>query len=697
MSLESILNSMSNLGDTERSLISDAYQFAEEAHRHQVRKSGEPYFIHLDAVAELLAKMGLDVPTVAAGLLHDVVEDTDISLALVAQRFGAEIALLVDGVTKLDTGEAKMSEAEYLQKTLVAMNADVRVILVKLADRLHNMRTLGSLKPARRVEIAQETLKLFAPLANHLGIRALKSELEDLSFRYIEPDIYTGIHLRLEEMENELQTFSSRVIALLKAKLAEYGIRAKITPHPRYVYTIYSQMKNERIPFEETFGIRSVRVVVGDMLDCYRVVGIVHQLWRPINGRFADFIATPKDQFYQSLHTGVMYEDGLPLVVQVRTYEMDENAQYGVAAYWRNHSSDHYADTLQRRLRHLSTLMEPARSEDNAEDFVRAVMKDIGSDRVYAVTPKGDIIDLPRGATPIDFAYHIHTEVGHRCRGARVNSKLVALDYQVQNGDRIEIYTINRGGPSVEWLDESLGYVYTNRARISIRAWFRRQQREQIIEAGRAVLEEKSKQLGLDALDYETLCSQAGFTSIDDMLERIGSGTISAAQVLTPHLESVLGADTQTELTGIPILGVRGYAVKLARCCKPKPTDDIIGHVTRATKVTVHRAACPLLNAKNNNTHRLIAVRWGGHQHQHGVFRVPVILVTLDRTGMMGDIGSVVAGENVNMANVNILTENGLAHFYMTMEIDSYSTLSRVLTKIEALEGVIQARRRASA
>ncbi|HLA43896.1 MAG TPA: TGS domain-containing protein, partial [Aggregatilineales bacterium] len=539
----------------------------------------------------------------------------------------------------------ELSEAEYLGKTIHAMRNDVRVILIKLADRLHNMRTLGALNEQRQVVISRETMDLFAPLATRLGIWRIKSELEDLSFRYLDPENYFHIKHKLQEQEQEIDHFSSEVITELKSELETHQLQAVLKPNPRHIYSIYSEMKRNRVTFEETFGARSIRVVVDNVISCYAVLGVVHQIWRPLPGRFDDYIASPKDRFYQSLHTVVFHDDSGALTIQIRTYDMDINAELGIAAYWRYKAEPKKFDAhLQRRLDYIESLIEPAETEETPEAFLQSVIENIDSDRIYVLTPKGDILDLLRGATPIDFAYHIHTEVGHRCRGARVNGKLVPLDYALQSGDRVEIYTATRCGPNLDWLDESLGYVHTNRALTAIRSWFRRQKREQMIDAGRAALQDKLQQLGLDTGDFDSHTAD----DMNEILEKIGKGTISAADVISDRFGNRgIGNDRANRPRTLPVTGARGYFVRLARCCLPKPPDDIVGYVTRETKVTVHRRDCPILSQKRNIADRLIPVSWASLPTAD-VFSVPVEFRTLDRAGMMGEIGSVVAKENIN-------------------------------------------------
>jgi GTP pyrophosphokinase len=480
------------------------------------------------------------------------------------------------------------------------------------------------------------------------------------------------------------------LIETLEQAFEGHGLHADIFPIRQYVYTVYTQMHARRIPVEETYGVRGIRILVDGKMDCYQALGILHQCWRPVPERFIDYIATPKDKFYQSLHTAVFYEDGLPFDVQIRTHEMDYQANYGIVAYLRYNNEPHELD---RRMDYLKQLIEPAEVEETPERFVQSVIENIDSDRIYVMTPKGDMLDLPRGSTPIDFAYHVHTEVGHRCRGARVNGKLVPLDYKLKTNDRVEIYTANRGGPSLEWLDERLDYVRTNRARNAIRTWFRKQRRERVISTGEKALDDALEQLGMHAGEHEGVRDTSEFATVNEMLEAIGKGSVSATQVITEELERrEREAPRNGSIQAYPTTGARGYSVKLARCCKPEPEQDIVGYVTREGKVSVHRTDCRLVAERGNIADRMIPVEWGARSAQ-ATLRIPIEFLTEDRPGMLADIGEVLATHNVNLTQGHITTDSGLATLHVTVDVDSYDTLSRVLTIIKSIEGVKEARR----
>ncbi|HVO42489.1 MAG TPA: bifunctional (p)ppGpp synthetase/guanosine-3',5'-bis(diphosphate) 3'-pyrophosphohydrolase [Aggregatilineales bacterium] len=721
MDIDAILQHLPNLTLTERQMIERAYRRASEAHQGQTRMSGEPYLVHCVAVAQMLAELHMDAPTISAALLHDVVEDTPITLDDIEKEFGPEVAKLVDGVSKIERlptnvekmrgGKAGSRESEYLRKTFLTMGNDIRVILIKLADRLHNMRTLGYLSPEKQQRMARETMDLFAPLANRLGIWQMKWELEDLSFRYLNPDKYKEIRAKIAERRADREKDMQRVRDALQHELEAAGIQATINARPKHIYSIYRKMERKKVPFEQVYDVRAVRIMVADKATCYQVLGIIHSLWRPIPGEFDDYIAAPKDNFYQSLHTAVLDHDGKTLEVQIRTPEMHEHAEYGVAAHWRYKEGVTRDDLFEKRLMYLRRLMENVSDETAKQDsdaFIDAMKSDVFEDRVYAFTPKGDIVDMPGGATPVDFAYHIHTDIGHRCRGARVNGQLVNLDYRLRSGDRVEILTAKRGGPSLDWLNPNLGFANTNRSRVKIRAWFRKQDREKNIALGHEVLVKELKRLGMEAMSHETIANMFNYARVEDFLANVGYGDITGAQIAQRVLvldneqkrENATLANTQESLTtpinmsdGIDVMGNSGMLINLGRCCNPAQGDAIVGYITRGRGITVHRADCP--NVINSTEYeRFINVSWGRTAEK--TYRVPVTVTAYDREGLMRDIGAVVANENINISNLNITTKQGIATFYMTMEIESTTQLMRVLAKIEQLSNVMEARRRTS-
>jgi GTP pyrophosphokinase len=725
--LEPIFKSQPKLSPEERALVLRAYHYAAKAHEGVKRAGGEPYITHPVAVAQILADLRLDAPTLAAALLHDVVEDVEgIEIEDIERTFGAEVAQLVDGVTKLaklptntdamKNGKAGDREAETLRKIFLSMNNDIRVVLIKLADRLHNMRTLGYMSPERQIKKAQETLDIFAPLANRLGIWQMKWELEDLSFRYLNPEKYREIAAQLDIRRAEREKYLETVKARLTKEISAAGIPiVQISARPKHIYSIYRKMERKRIPFDQVYDIHALRVIVPEKVQCYQVLGIVHSIWRPIPGEFDDYIAAPKNNFYQSLHTAIVDDQGKTIEVQIRTPEMHEHAEYGIAAHWRYKEGTAHDKAFEERLRYLRRLIESAAedvsADSDAQEFVKAMRSDVFQNRVYVFTPKGDVIDLPSGATPIDFAYHIHTDVGHRCRGARVNGVQVSLDYRLKSGDRVEIITSSkRAGPSLDWLNPSLGYVQTSRARHKIQAWFKRIGRENNIALGREVVDRELRRLGLSAKPREEVAALFGYTKVDDFFSAVGYGDISAPNIATKVLEAdrkaqrEAAAEALTPTTeahtrpvnasdGIDIMGDSGMLITLGRCCNPVRGDPIVGYITRGKGVTVHRADCP--NVINSpEPERFINVTWGTSVER--AYPVPILITAYDREGLLRDIGAITANENINIADLRVQTRNSIASIFLTIELENLEQLSRVLAKIEMLPNVIEARRRVS-
>lgn len=702
----------SELADGTRALILRAYAMAERAHADQVRKSGDPYIQHPLAVASLLADLGMDADTIAAGLLHDVVEDSDIDLEGLGEEFGPDVASLVDGVTKLEQIEQEQigryrqqsekqrdeQESESLRKMFIAMAEDIRVVIIKLADRLHNMRTLDHLSPERRKTIARETLDIFAPLANRLGLWQWKWELEDLSLRHLDPATYAEIASLIKERRPEREAGIQRHVEVLKKKLTEEGIEAEISGRPKHIYSIYRKMERKGVAFERVYDVRGIRVVTQSVPDCYRILGIVHGLWRPIPGEFDDYIATPKDNMYQSLHTAVVGDDGRTLEVQVRTWEMHRTAEYGIAAHWRYKEGGSADKSFEAKIAWLRSLLEWRKEVTDATEFLDAMKTDIFQDRVYTFTPKGKLIDLPVGATPIDFAYYVHTEIGHHCRGARVNGRLVSLDYQLKNGDQVEILTTRRGGPSRDWLNPALGYIKTSRARSKIRQWFRRQDREQNIVQGRDIVERELKRLGLEQLGHEAVARLFNTEKLDDFHAAVGFGDIHSQQIAGRIAETRPREEEEVPLAppppvptieGIQVQGTGGLLTRLARCCHPLLGDEIVGYVTRGRGVTIHRRDCPNI-LRLRDTERLIEVSWGARAQ---TMPVTIYITAYDRARLMGEISNIIGAEDINIAAVNQNVRKNIATIYITLQVKNIAQLSRVLARIERLPNVIEARR----
>jgi guanosine-3',5'-bis(diphosphate) 3'-pyrophosphohydrolase len=708
----------------DRDLIQQAYQFAEKAHTGQTRASGEPYVFHCLAVAEILTELKVPPVMVVAGLLHDTVEDTSVTLETINNKFGKEVANLVDGVTKLthlplvirpdypegtkekpetipiiDTKSRKRDlTTETLRKTLMAMGDDVRVILIKLADRLHNMRTLNHMPDEKRLRIARETMDIFAPLANRLGIWEIKWELEDLSFRYLNPEGYKEVAEKLADKrinrEQEIQT----IIEELKKIMHEGGIKAEISGRPKHIYSIFQKMKKKNEVFEMVRDLRAIRLIVPDIPACYSALGIIHTHWRPIPNEFDDYIASPKDNFYQSLHTSVIYSDHKPLEVQIRTSEMHENAEYGIAAHWRYKEKGPQNSQYEQRINWLRKIMEWRQDVDDAQEFVEGMKSDVFEDRVFVFTPRGDIIDMPAGSTPIDFAYNVHTEVGHRCRGAKVNNKLVSLEYQLKTGDQVEILAAKHGGPSRDWLNPHLNLVKTQRARSKIRQWFKIQDRDLNISQGKAMLEKEFHRLGLSSIKFEDLKKSFEFKELDDFFESIGNGDLSLRRIVNklkeveetnsdPLLEIHTTSPEKKDINAVKVLGLKGILSTYAKCCNPVPGDEIVGYITRGRGATIHRKDCPnILRTKDRE--RIIRVAWGEPQQ---TFPVTIQVHAYDRHGLMGDISSILANENINIRDLHVQVIESLANIAIILDISDIAQLSRVLTLIETLPNVTEA------
>lgn len=713
-----------NYSVLDKDLILQAYQLAEKAHAGQTRVSGEPYISHCLAVATILTELKVPPVIIMAGLLHDTVEDTNVTLDSIRSKFGKETANLVDGVTKLThlpqvtrpdypEGIKKQPElppiidaksrkrdltTETLRKTLMAMGDDVRVILIKLADRLHNMRTLNHLPEEKQLRIARETMDIFAPLANRLGIWEIKWELEDLSFRYLDPEGYKGIAEKLADKrinrEQEIQT----IIEELKIVLHEGGIKADISGRPKHIYSIFQKMKKKNEVFEMVRDLRAIRLIVPDIPSCYSALGIIHTHWRPIPNEFDDYIASPKDNFYQSLHTAVIYSDRKPLEVQIRTPEMHENAEYGIAAHWRYKEKGLQTSQYEQRINWLRKIMEWHQDVDDAQEFVEGMKSDVFEDRVFVFTPRGDIIDMPDCSTPIDFAYNVHTEVGHRCRGAKVNGKLVSLDYQLKTGDKVEILTAKHGGPSRDWLNPHLNLVNTQRARSKIRQWFKIQDRELNISQGKTMLEKEFHRLGLSNIKFDDLKKSFGYKELDDFFESIGNNDLSLRRIINklkesegansdPLLEIHTAIPEKKDANAIKVLGLKGILSIYAKCCNPVPGDEIVGYITRGRGATIHRKDCPNI-LRSRDHERIIRVSWGEPQQ---TFPVTIQVRAYDRHGLMGDISSILANENINIRDLHVKVIESLANITIILDISDIAQLSRVLVLIETLPNVMEA------
>ena len=694
--------------------VTKAYHAAEEAHKEQHRVSGEPYILHSLAVAQILADMKIDTTTITAALLHDVVEDTACTLEDLRREFGREVAFLVDGVTKLSRLNYRTKEDQQLnsmRKMFLAMAKDVRVVVIKLADRLHNMRTLRYMRSDKQKRIAQETLEIFAPLAHRLGIFNIKWELEDLSFRYLEPDKYYDLVDQMKQKRHVREEIVNEAIDVLRKALDDAHIHCEINGRPKHFYSIYKKMKKDNRDLSQVYDLFAIRVIVDDVKDCYGVLGIVHSLWKPLPYRFKDYIAMPKPNNYQSLHTTVIGTRGQPVEIQIRTWEMHHIAEYGVAAHWRYKEGNQTAnkDAFDEKMGWLRNLLE-WQDTSNPQEFVNALKLDAFSDEVFVFSPRGDVIDLPQGAIPIDFAYRIHTDVGHRCVGAKINGKIVPLDYRLKNGDIVEIITSKTGKPSLDWLN----IVGSSESRSKIRNWFKKENREENIEKGLEALERECKRLNHD---WKTLnvggrlgrvAKQMNAGSEDDLAAAVGYGGFAVNTVLIKLLE-LQKKDLQkqeeqnTSLvmleklkprkpvkhsgTGILVKGEPGLLVRLAKCCSPVPGDPIIGFITRGRGVSVHRADCPNVTHGQSDVDRLIDVEWDYEGDER--FEVNMEIVAYDRTGIMAEIMAALAEMKISILSINAKTsdtKNVVIH--MGISIKDLAQFEFITTKIRRLKDV---------
>jgi guanosine-3',5'-bis(diphosphate) 3'-pyrophosphohydrolase len=705
----------------EKELLLRAFFLASYAHRLQRRESGEAYVLHPIVVTRILADLNMDVDTLAAGLLHDVAEDTEFSIDYIREHFGPTIAMLVDGVTKLkrinELSNAQQgisdTKAESLRKMFLAMVEDIRVVIIKLADRLHNMRTLGGQKEHKRRRIARETLDIFAPLANRLGIWGIKSELEDLSFRWLDPNSYKDLAKAMQQKQAEREKLVIRVKAELERALADAGIPAEVTGRPKHIYSIWRKMRRKAVDFEQIYDVHGFRVIVETEAQCYAALGVVHSLWRPIPGEFDDYIANPKNNFYRSLHTAVLNKrDGRPMEVQIRTREMHQIAEYGIAAHWqyKEGGARHDAE-FQDKINWLRQLMEWRQEVTDPNEFIDSMRTDVFKDWVFVFTPQGDIVELPAGSTPIDFAYSIHTELGHRCRGANVNGRLVPLDYKLRNGDQVTIIAAKRGGPSRDWLNPALEYIATQRARSKIRTWLRRQGRDENIQRGREMLDKELDRLS-SPISQEMLAKLFNY-KLEDFQAAVGYGDINSQQIAQRILEyerreqarqtayqTVITQPHQVERQkrsdGLMVQGVKGLLTHLGRCCHPVPGDTITGYVTKGRGITIHRTDCPNIGIilSRNQQHRLVDVQWAPLPDE--TYPIRIQISAYDRAGLVADVASMVANEHVNMRHVEALTgqKDNLAIINAELEITDVAQLMRILTKIDRLPNIVDVRRK---
>ena len=694
--------------------LEDAYRVAEEAHEGQVRKSGEPFIEHPLAVAEILADLRLDTTTLTAALLHDTVEDTEVTVARIQQGFGEDVARIVDGLTKLDRLEFRtreLAQAENVRKMIVAMAGDIRVLLIKLADRLHNMRTVQALSPGKQRRMATETLEIYAPLANRLGVQEVKWELEDLSFKTLHPGPYKEIARLVEARRDERRALIDELTGSIRQKLKELGVKADVEGRPKHLYSIYEKMVIRGKEFEEIYDLVGIRILAGSLRDCYAALGAVHSLWKPIPGRFKDYVAMPKSNMYQSLHTTVVGPNGTPLEIQIRTRDMHRTAQYGIAAHWRyKEGGKQSKDTAD--LAWLGQMMDWLKDMADPREFMEGLRIDLSGGRVFVFTPKGDVINLPQGATPVDFSYAIHTEVGHRTIGAKVNGKLVPLDYELRTGDSVDVLTSKAQGegPSQDWLQ----FVATPRARNKIRQWFARGRREDALDQGKDLLQ---RQMRKQNLSFKRLTTEEALEQVatdlkqpdlDALYVAVGEGHVSPQSVVA-RLSRQLSGSAEEDVTDVPLArpvritqpdvakgvmvkGLGDVWVRLGRCCTPVPGDQIVGFVTRGQGVSVHRADCPNVKTLRREPERMIEVSWA--EGKSTSFVVAIQVEALDRTRLLSDIATMLSDQHVNILSANSSTgRDRITRLRFSFELADITHLSSLLASVKRVENVYDAYR----
>ncbi|HFF9299838.1 TPA: bifunctional (p)ppGpp synthetase/guanosine-3',5'-bis(diphosphate) 3'-pyrophosphohydrolase [Clostridium perfringens] len=718
--LEELISKIkANGNNVDIDLVKKAYDLAFEAHKEQKRESGEPYIIHPISVAMILADMGMDTNTIVAGLLHDVIEDTDYTYEDISNIFNVEVANLVDGVTKLGKIKYKSKEeqqADNVRKMLLAMAKDIRVIIIKLADRLHNMRTLKYMKPEKQKKKAQETLDIFAPLAHRLGISKIKWELEDLCLRYIHPEEYYDLVNMIAEKRVEREKFISRIIEELKENLDKANIDSDIEGRPKHFYSIYRKMVNKHKSIEQIFDLTAIRILVNTVKDCYAVLGIVHTIYKPIPGRFKDYIAMPKPNMYQSLHTTVIGSEGKTFEIQIRTFEMHRTAEYGIAAHWKYKSgvtgTDSKDMTFENKLTWLRDILEWQKEAVDATEFMEGFKLDLFSDEIFVFTPKGVVINLPAGATPIDFAYKIHTDIGNKCVGAKVNGKIVTLDYKLKTGEIVEILTSSSSrGPNIDWLN----IANSNQARSKIKQWLRKARREENLERGKEMLEKECKKQSLVFSDlckgplYDKLLKRYHLNNIEEIYVAVGEGELLSSTVISKLKENVVKQVSEEELNknieeqvakterqtkkkqsyGVTVKGLNNIMVRFARCCNPVPGDDIAGYITKGRGVSVHRKDCSNFKAiVEKQREKVVDVSWGTEKGTAYVAELEV--KAEDRMCLLSDVMLVITDSNLSLLSLNAKSgKNGVANINIQVKIDNIEQLKELMKKIRRLQGIL--------
>ncbi|SEP92548.1 RelA/SpoT family protein [Piscibacillus halophilus] len=719
--IEEVLQDASRyLNEEHTAMLRHAYDYAYQAHDGQVRKSGEAYIIHPVQVASILVELEMDPATIASGFLHDVLEDTEVTFDDLKEEFSEEVALLVDGVTKLGKIKYKSKQAQQAEnhrKMFVAMAKDIRVILIKLADRLHNMRTLSHLPETKQRRIANETLEIFAPLAHRLGISTIKWELEDTALRYLNPQQYYRIVHLMKQKREEREDYIEQVIEEINSQLGDVNITAEISGRPKHIYSIYRKMVHQKKNFNEIYDLLAVRVIVKSIKDCYAVLGIIHTCWKPMPGRFKDYIAMPKPNLYQSLHTTVIGPKGEPLEVQIRTQDMHEIAEYGIAAHWAYKEGKTGADKqedMSRQMAWFREILEWQNETTDAEEFMESLKVDFLSDMVYVFTPNGDVIELPRGSVPLDFAYRIHTEVGNKTIGAKVNGKMEPLDYKLKTGDIIEILTSKHSyGPSEDWLS----ITQTSQAKNKIKQFFKKQRREENVSKGKEAVETEIRNLGFQPKEVlidqniQLALDRFNFNNEEDLYAAVGYQGVTAQQVANRITEKLRQQEKATDLensikevqqevenkrrrssgSGVFVKGIDNLLIRLSRCCNPVPGDDIVGFITRGRGVSVHRSDCP--NIVNEEESRLIDVEWD-YQHNQKSYSVDLEISGFDRSGLLNEILQAVNETNTSITAVNGKSDrNKMATIHLTILIHNVEHLKKIVERIKQIRDVFTVQR----
>ncbi|MGE5751504.1 MAG: RelA/SpoT family protein [Nitrospirota bacterium] len=706
--LEDIVERIQNYHpDADVDLLRRAYIFSAKAHQGQTRLSGEAYLIHPIEVAAILANLKLDAATVAAGLLHDTIEDTTITSEEITSVFGEEVAMLVDGMTKLSRMELQsreQREADNFRKMIVAMAKDIRVILIKLADRLHNMRTLKSLPPEKQKRIAQETLDIYAPLANRLGISRIKTELEDLAFMYLNPEAYKDLAQKVNQRRIERETYINELIEIIKRQLAEHGYKGEVKGRPKHFYSIYQKMEKQGISFEDVYDLIAIRIITDTKVNCYAILGLIHSLWTPVPGRFKDFIGVPKSNLYQSLHTTVIGPKGERVEFQIRTEEMHRLAEEGIAAHWRYKEKSAVSQREEQQFAWLRQLLEWQRDLPDAREFMETVKGDLFPDVVYVFTPRGDVKELPQGSTPVDFAFSVHTDIGNQCVGAKVNGKIVPLKHVLHNGDKIEVITQTGHTPSRDWLK----FVKTSKARTRIKAWLKAEERRRSILLGRELLEKDLRKHELSPSkifksdDLLKVANDMSHNTLDDLLAAIGYGKVSAHMVANkiapdrPHIEPIPKKPPQKQAkpsgSSMKISGMDNMLIHLSKCCNPVPGDKVVGFITRGRGVSIHTADCPNVGELTFDKERLVEVAWG--DFQPGAHAVKISVRTEDKPGLLANVSSSISAAEANITHAEAITgDDKQATLNFTIDIKDVEHLNRIIKNIETINGVLDVKR----